>query len=129
MNLPLEMVDKILQYDGRWKYRKGTFVDIIHPTILKNYHDLLEPLITKKKKIFKTNLKIKRYKYYFCPGEDNSSIIKERTENFYFQIDFDSLPGVGLCYDYYWNHNDFKISYFDDRFYLGQYEGRERVSY
>ncbi len=31
MNLPLELVDKILRYDGRMKYRKGEFVDIIHP--------------------------------------------------------------------------------------------------
>ena len=34
MNLPLELVDKILQYDGRIKYRKGEFVDVIDPTIL-----------------------------------------------------------------------------------------------
>ena len=37
MNLPIELVDKILQYDGRMKYRKGEFVNLIHPINLGFY--------------------------------------------------------------------------------------------
>jgi len=33
-NLPLEVIDKILQYDGRIKYRNGEFINVIHPLIL-----------------------------------------------------------------------------------------------
>ncbi len=125
-NLPIDIVNKILEYDGRIKYRNGEFVNIIHPTILKYYNYLLDTLIEKKRKIFKKSLSIKRYKHYFYPREDNSQIIKENIENFYFEFDFTSLPGVGLSYDYYWNHNYFKISYFDDRVYLNKHT-REKI--
>ena len=48
MNLPIELVDKILQYDGRMKYRKGEFVNLIHPRDLDFYRFVLNPLIEKK---------------------------------------------------------------------------------
>ena len=44
MDLPLELVDKILQYDGRIKYRKGEFVNVIHPRDLKFYRFILNPM-------------------------------------------------------------------------------------
>ena len=37
-HLPLEIIDIILQYDGRIKYRNGEFVNIIHPNLLKMYN-------------------------------------------------------------------------------------------
>ena len=37
------------------------------------------------------------------------------TNKFYFEFDFDSIPGVGLRYDYYWNTSFFEICYYDLR--------------
>ena len=51
MNLPLELVDKILQYDGRIKYRKGEFFNVIHPRDLNFYQCILNPLLKKKQNI------------------------------------------------------------------------------
>ena len=48
MNLPLEIVDKILQYDGRIKYRKSEFVNVIHPRDLNFYRFILNPVLKKK---------------------------------------------------------------------------------
>ena len=44
-HLPLEIIDIILQYDGRIKYRNGEFVNIIHPNLLKMYNALIVPLL------------------------------------------------------------------------------------
>ena len=124
-NLPLELVDKILQYDGRIKYKRGEFINVIHPSDLKFYNNLLNPIIEKKKKI-KTSIQYKQHRYYFNPHQDNTEIINEKIEKkFYFEFDFDSLPGVGLSYDYGWNYNYFKISYFDDRVYINEYMPNE----
>ena len=41
------------------------------------------------------------------------------TNQFYFEFEFDSNPGVGLCYDYYWGASFFEICYFDFREYFG----------
>ena len=49
MNLPVELVDKILQYDGRIKYRKGEFVNVIHPGDSRYF--IVEKVITKKQNI------------------------------------------------------------------------------
>jgi len=37
------------------------------------------------------------------------------TNKFYFELEFDSLPGVRLSYDYYWNTSFFEICYYDLR--------------
>ena len=37
------------------------------------------------------------------------------TNKFYFEFEFDSLPGAGLCYDYYWGTSFFEICYYDFR--------------
>ena len=113
-NLPLELVGKILEYDGRIKYKRGEFINIIHPDNLKFYNNLLKPIIEKKNKIKKT-IRFKEHLYYFNPHDVHREIIKEKKEKFYFKFNFDNLPGVGLSYDYCWNSNTFKISYFDDR--------------
>ena len=129
-NIPIDIVNKILQYDGRIKYRKGEFVDIIHSTILNFYKCILNPLLKKKLQI-KNSIKYKTKRYYFNPHQDDGSIIEENTEQkFYFEFEFDSLPGVGLSYDYGYNnnHNYFKVSYFDDRVYMNQHAPQEIIN-
>jgi hypothetical protein len=132
MNLPLELVDKILQYDGRIKYRKGEFVDVIGPKVLKFYKSILNPLLKKKQNITTIGIcSINRISnklssslpddpgFNFSPTWNfyaKNMFLREGTNNkFYFEIEFDSLPGVGLCYDYYWGYNNFQIVYFDTR--------------
>ena len=124
MNLPLELVDKILQFDGRMKYRKGEFVDVIHPINLNFYRFILNPILKKKinmyidlewltnlpKGIVETDETIETgFNMRFI---DNKYVY---TNKFYFEFEFDSLPGVGLSYDYYWGTSFFEICYYDFR--------------
>ena len=132
MNLPLELVDKILQYDGRMKYRKGEFVNLIHPRDLDFYRFVLNPLIEKKINIHTVGIcSINRISnelsasipdnpgFNFGPTWNfytKDMFLREGTMNkFYFEFEFDTLPRVGLCYDYYWGYNNFQIVYFDAR--------------
>ena len=128
MNLPVELVDKILQYDGRMKYRKGEFVNVIHPRDLNFYRFILNPVLKKK-----INMHIDIEQLTKSPNGIVETTTIERghfergynmrfidnkwvyTNKFYFEFEFDSLPGVGLCYDYYWGYNNFQIVYFDTR--------------
>jgi hypothetical protein len=48
LNIPIDIVNKILQYDGRIKYKRGVFTNVIHPDDLNLYHSLLYPIIEKK---------------------------------------------------------------------------------
>ena len=50
--LPLEIVDNILKYDGRIKYRKGEFVNVIDPKLFGFYRVILDPIINKKRKFY-----------------------------------------------------------------------------
>ena len=132
MNLPLELVDKIFQYDGRIKYRKGEFVNIIHQRDLNFYKCILDPLLKKKQNIITIGIcSINRISnelsasipdnpgFNFGPTWNfytKNKFLREGTNNkFYFEIEFDSLPGVGLCYDYYWGYDFFEIVYFDTK--------------
>ena len=132
MNLPIELVDKILQYDGQIKYRKGEFVNVIHPRDLNFYKCILNPLIKKKQNIITIGIcSINRISNKLSSSLPNdpglnfshtwnfytkNKFLREGTNNkFYFEIEFDSLPGVGLCYDYYWGYDYFEIVYFDTR--------------
>lgn len=132
MNLPLELVDKILQYDGRIKYRKGEFVNLIHPRDLNFYRFILNPLLKKKVNMHIDIEKLTNSsngivdtttieKGHFERG-DNMRFIDNKyvyTNKFYFEFEFDSIPGVGLFYDYYWDTSFFEICYFDLRGYFG----------
>ena len=123
MNLPLELVDKILQYDGRMKYRKGEFVNVIHPRDLNFYRYILNPLLKKKVNmhiyiewltnspngIVNTTTIGTGHNMRFI---DNKYVYKNK---FYFELEFDSLLGVGLWYDYYWCTSFFEICYYDLR--------------
>ena len=113
MNLPLELVDKILQFDGRIKYRKGEFINIIHPDVLGFYTFILKPLFKKKINILKT-IDTAGVGYYLNSFV-NTGFEKFHEKRFYFEFEFDSLKDVGLCYDYYWGNRFFEICYYDLR--------------
>ena len=133
MILPVELVDKILQYDGRMKYRKGEFVNVMHPIkVLGFYRYILNPLLKKKQNIITIGIcSINRISnklsssipddpgFNFGPTWNfytKNMFLREGTINkFYFEFEFDTLPRVGLCYDYYWGYNNFQIVYFDAR--------------
>ena len=128
MNLPVELVDKILQYDGRIKYRKGEFVNVIHPRDLNFYRFILNSVLTKKINMHIDIENITNSPFgivelttleigHFERGH-NMRFIDNKwvyTNKFYFEFEFDSLPGVGLCYDYYWGTSCFEICYYDFR--------------
>ena len=95
--IPNELLNIIFEYDGRIKYEKGKFINIIHKH--DNRYNILKPIISKKLKILK--------KIYI--REDGS---------FCFEFGFDICNSVGLCYDYGYDFNDraiFEICYFDVR--------------
>ena len=132
MNLPVELVDKILQYDGRMKYRKGEFVNVIDPKLWRFYRFILDPLLKKKINIQTIGIcSINRISNKLSSSLPNNpgfnfgptwnfytknKFLREGTNNkFYFEFEFDTLPRVGLCYDYYWGFNNFQIVYFDAR--------------
>ena len=100
--LPCELVNNILEYDGRIKYKYKTknsidyhkFVNVIHK------HDeryrIITPIIDKKKYITMNT--------YLSPVDTG----------FYFEFAFDNQPNLFLCYDYKWSYaNDFEICYTD----------------
>ena len=123
MNLPIELVDKILQYDGRMKYRKGEFVNVIHPRDLNFYRFILNYVLKKK-----INMHIDIEQLTNSPNGMVETVTNESghnmrfidnkyvyTNKFYFEFEFDSLPGAGLCYDYHWVSSFFEICYYDLR--------------
>jgi len=89
-----DVVNYILQYDGRIKYRKGHYADIIHKNDIR--YNLIQNIIVKKKEILKK--------------------ITRDSKGFYFEFGFDNLNGIGLCYDYNFSYqNKFEICYYDWR--------------
>ena len=92
--LPNELIHIILEYDGRIKYQKGKFINMIHKHDTR--YDVVQSIINKKMKILK-NIEI-----------DGSQ--------FYFEFGFDMDRRVGLCYDYNFSYaNQFEICYYDIR--------------
>ena len=45
--IPKELINIILEFDGKIKYRKGEYVNIIHKH--DNRYNIIEPLIFEKK--------------------------------------------------------------------------------
>ena len=89
-----DVLNIILEYDGRIKYKKGEYVDIIHKNDLR--YNIITPIINKKIQILKT--------------------IDLRGSKFYFEFGFDSDERIGLCYDFGFNWaNQFEICYYDLR--------------
>ena len=94
-NIPKELINLILEYDGRIKYKNGYYVDIIPKNDLR--YAMLHPIIIKKLEIIK-------------------DIQLFEDSGFYFEFDFDSIPYMGLCFDYNFTFTDkFEICYFDTR--------------
>jgi hypothetical protein len=95
MNIPNDLLNIIFEYDGRIKYRKGKYINIIHKNDVR-YH-IIQKIINKKLEIMK--------RIHFL----NKS-------SFYFEFGFDIVRGVGLCYDYNYSYPDkFEICYYDWR--------------
>ena len=92
--IPKELLHIILKYDGKIKYRNGTYVNIIHKN--DERYNIIKPIISKKIKIIKK--------------------IHIHESGFYFEFAFDIDNGIGLCYDYNYSYKDkFEICYFDWR--------------
>ena len=49
--IPLELLNIILAYDGRIKYKKGKYVNIIHKNDIR--YNIIQPIINKKIEIIK----------------------------------------------------------------------------
>jgi hypothetical protein len=92
--IPKDLINIILEYDGRIKYRNGKYINIIHKN--DSRYDIIKKVIDKKKKIAK-----------------NAEVYGSK---FYFEFSFDICNQVGLCYDYNFSYpNQFEICYYDTR--------------
>ena len=92
--IPTELLDIILQYDGRIKYKNGKFANIIHKN--DERYNIIKPIISKKMKIIETIV--------LCES------------GFYFEFCFNMYKHMGLVYDYNFSYKDkYEICYFDWR--------------
>ena len=91
--IPKELLDIILEYDGRIKYRNGKYINIIDKN--DERYDIVKPLISKKIEILK-----------------EITIYDDGSGDFYFEFMFDGLNDIGLCYDF---GEVFEICYYDLR--------------
>ena len=100
--LPRELVNIILEYDGRIKYKYKLknaidyhkFVNVIHKQDYR--YNIIKPVIDKKKNVMMNT--------YVSPVDTS----------FYFEFAFDKQPNLFLCYDYNWSYNNqFEICYTD----------------
>jgi hypothetical protein len=92
--IPTELLDIILQYDGRIKYKNGKFINIIHKN--DERYNIIKPVVMKKIKIMET------------PELFDSG--------FYFQFCFNTYESIGLVYDYNFSYKDkYEICYCDCR--------------
>ena len=89
--IPKELLHIILEYDGRIKYRRSEYVNIIHK---KDYrYFVIYPVINKKIDIIK-------------------KIIFTDKNRFYFDFCFNYL-NMGLSYDFNWSFdNQYEISFY-----------------
>ncbi len=89
-----DVLNIILEYDGRIKYKNGKYVNVIHKNDFR--YNMINQIINKKIKILNT--------------------ITESGNNFYFEFGFDIDERIGLCYDFGFNSaNVFEICYYDLR--------------
>jgi hypothetical protein len=92
---PKELINIILEYDGRIKEKKGKYVNIIHKYDLR--YNIIKNIISKKLEIM-------------------LNITLANDSGFYFEFEFDKYKRVGLCYDYNFSYkNKFEICYYDWR--------------
>jgi len=91
-DIPKELLNIILEYDGRIKFKKGYYINIIHKHDLR--YNIIDQVILKKKEIIK----------HIC--------INGLTFYFEFRLN----KNIGLCYDYGWSFSD-KPNQFEICFY------------
>jgi hypothetical protein len=91
--IPKELLNIILEYDGRINYKNGKYVNILHKNDI--HYNIIKLVINKKIEIIK---KIEVY-----------------GSSFYFEFGFDICNSIGLCYDYNFSYNKFEICYYDWR--------------
>lgn len=100
--LPYELVNIVLEYDGRIKYKYKphnaidyhTYVNVIHKHDTR--YNVITSIIDKKREIMK-----------------NTETRPDDT-SFYFEFAFDKQPNLILCYDFNWSYNNvFEICYTD----------------
>ena len=92
--IPKDLLDIILEYDGRIKYKNGKYVNIIHKYDLRYF--MLAPVIHKKTIIMKS--------------------VHFTGNGFYFEFHFDNPYQMGLCYDYNcFREKQIEICYYDFR--------------
>jgi hypothetical protein len=93
--IPNELLDIIFSFDGRLKYRKGEFINIISKNDTR--YTIITPIIEKKIFILK-----------------NIMINDRIKDEFYFEIRFEEEKLTGLCYDYRWSYREkFEICYYN----------------
>ena len=102
IKLPYELVNIILEYDGRIKYKYKNknsidyhkYVNVIHKH--DERYNIITPIINKKYTIMK------------------DTETRPNDTSFYFEFAFDTQPTLCLCYDYNWSaNNEFEICYTD----------------
>jgi len=94
VNLPYELVNLILDYDGRikYKYKRGSgadyhkYVNVIHQN--DGRYDIIKSIVDKKKQIMK------------------DTDTRPNDTSFYFEFAFENQPCLFLCYDYNWSYNN-----------------------
>jgi len=90
-----DILNLILEYYGRIKYKNGKYINIIHKNDLR--YDIIKLVIYKKIEILKKNIELVN-------------------SGFYFEFGFDFDYRIGLCYDYHFSYSDkFEICYYDCR--------------
>uniref|UniRef100_A0A6C0LIU3 Uncharacterized protein n=1 Tax=viral metagenome TaxID=1070528 RepID=A0A6C0LIU3_9ZZZZ len=97
---PYELVNIIIDYDGRIKYKLNNAIDYHkYVNVIHKYderYNIITPIIDKKCKIMKY------------------TAISHNKTSFYFEFAFDKQPNLMLWYDYCWSdNNEFEIGYID----------------
>ena len=86
--IPRELLNIILEYDGRIKYRNGKYINIIKKNDFR--YNIVGDIISKKLLTIK-NTKICESSFFFDVKLKN---IKNR------------FLTIGICYDYHWHYHD-----------------------
>ena len=87
IDIPKDLLHIILEYDGRIKYKKGNYINIIKKNDFR--YNILNNIISKKLQIIR-NTEIRGSTVYFDVRFEN---IKNRNQQ------------MSICYDHYWPYD------------------------